>query len=558
MKRFYACRPFSGRAFLGAFLLACPLANVEAQTAANEAPPAPQAQQTIYIREYRVTGAKQLSSPEIEEAVYPFLGPGRTAEDVEQARAALEKAFHDKGYQTVSVEVPQQGGRGGIIMLKVNENPVGRLRVHGSRFFSLADIKRRAPSMAEGRVPNFNDVTRDIIALNQLADRRVTPELKPGIEPGTVDIDLTVKDKFPLHGSVELNNRHSVDTTELRLSAAVSYNNLWQLGHSAGLNFQIAPENTDDAKIFSAFYLMRFPSAPGFSLLLSGSKHDSDVSTLGGTSSAGGGSATAGRGYDVGGQAIFTLPGTENFYHSVSVGLTYKHTTEKTRGFGGITLRDTPIDYYPVGIDYTASLVGKGRLTELDAALNFHFRGMGDDELAFNGKRYGASGSYIYLRGELSHTQDLPGKFQAFAKVQGQLSSQPLINSEQFAGGGLDTARGYLEAAALGDNALFGTLELRSPSLLGWWDKDGKENDWRVYAFVDAGFLTVNSPLPEEINRFDLASYGVGSRIQLFENLHGSIDAGIPLISRAGTSLDGEPQTAAHHLQLTFRVWADF
>ena len=32
-----------------------------------------------------------------------------------------------------------------------------------------------------------------------------------------------------------------------------------------------------------------------------------------------------------------------------------------------------------------------------------------------------------------------------FAKVQGQIADQPLVNSEQFAGGGLGTVRGYFE-----------------------------------------------------------------------------------------------------------------
>ncbi len=497
---------------------------------------------TIYVREYRVNGVKQLGGVEVEEAVYPFLGPGRTAEDVEQARAALEKAYHDKGFQSVSVEVPQQDARSGIIQLQVNESKVGRLRVRGSRFFSLADIKRRAPSMAEGRVPNFNDVTRDIIALNQLADRRITPELKPGVEPGTVDIDLNVKDEMPLHGSVELNNRYSADTTELRLNGGISYSNLWQLGHTLGVNFQIAPENPDDAKVLSGFYLARFPGAPGFSLLFTGTKQDSNVSTLGGV-------AVAGRGHVLGGRAIFTLPGAQNFYHSISLGLDYKHFDEDV--LVGLTQTTAPIDYYPLSVNYTASLVGKGRLTELDASVNFHLRGLGSDEQEFENKRYRADGSYIYLRGDLSHTQDLPAQFQAFAKVQGQISSQPLVNSEQFAGGGLGSARGYLESAALGDNAVFGTFELRTPSFLGWLGKEKADAfEWRAYGFVDAGFLTLNAPLPEQENRFDLASWGVGSRIQLFDHINGSVDAGWPLISVA--------QNRKDDLLLTFRVWADF
>ncbi len=120
-------------------------------------------------------GARQLSREEIEEAVYPFLGPGRTPADVEDARAALEKAYKDKGFQTVVVQVPSQSGAGGIVFLQVVENTVGRLRVRGSRYFSPAQIKKEAPSLAEGSVPNFNEVTHDIVALNQLRGSESDP-----------------------------------------------------------------------------------------------------------------------------------------------------------------------------------------------------------------------------------------------------------------------------------------------------------------------------------------------------------------------------------------------
>src|SRR6202012_3135498 len=108
--------------------------------------------------------------------------------------------------------------------------------------------------LQEGRLPNFTDVTRDIVALNKMADRQVTPVLKPGVEPGTVDVDLNVKDTFPLHGSLELNNRYSPNTTPLRINGAINYSNLWQLGHTAGFSFQVAPERLEDAEVFSAYY----------------------------------------------------------------------------------------------------------------------------------------------------------------------------------------------------------------------------------------------------------------------------------------------------------------
>ncbi|MEA3208025.1 MAG: hypothetical protein QOE70_1082 [Chthoniobacter sp.] len=538
--RFRFIPPLAGRVLLTAGLLF----SAPARAVESTAPPAPaatapaEAGQLLNIREYRISGARLLNSTEVGEVVYPFLGPERTSEDVEQARAALEKAYRDKGFQTVSIEIPQQKVRRGVVVLNVVENKVGRLRVKGSRYYSIDEIKRLAPSVAEGTVPNFNAITRDILALNQLADRRVTPTLRPGATPGTVDIDLNVKDSLPLHGSMEVNNRYSADTTELRVNGSASYQNLWQLGHALGVSFQIAPERPDDAKIFSAYYLARFPSLSWLSLMLQGTKQDSNVSTLGGA-------AVAGRGEVLGARAIFNLPPRPGFYHSLSLGLDYKHFREDVQI--GLTTTQAPITYYPLSASYNAGWVGKGRLTELNAGLNFHLRGTGSSQAEFDTKRFRADGSFIYLRADLAHTQDLPAGFQVFGKVQGQLSADPLLNSEQFSGGGLGTARGYLESSALGDSAVFGTLELRSPSLLGGWKGAG---EMRVYGFVDAGLLTLNDPLPEQTPRFELASYGVGGRLRLLDHLGGSIDAGIPLITQG--------QSLADELLLTFRVWADF
>ena len=78
-----------------------------------------------------------------------------------------------------------------------------------------------APAAAQadtGCVPKIRD---EVLAVRSeiVQPTPFSPELKPGVEPGTVDIDLNVKDKLPLHGSVELNNRYSADTTKLRLNA---------------------------------------------------------------------------------------------------------------------------------------------------------------------------------------------------------------------------------------------------------------------------------------------------------------------------------------------------
>jgi hemolysin activation/secretion protein len=500
-------------------------------------------EQHFFIREFRVDGGEHLLPKiEVEEAIYPYVGPYRTVGDVESARAALEKAYRDKGYETVTVQVPvqsQEQVRSGVIYLKVVPNAVGRLRINGSRFFSLDEIRREAPSLAEGTVPNFNDVSRDIVGLNQLPDRRVTPVLEAGRLPGTVDVDLNVKDTMPLHGSLELNNRYSADTTPLRVNGSVDYDNLWQLGHTVGGSFQVSPDDTNQVKVFSGFYEARIPEVDWLSLMVEGTSQDSKVNTLGGI-------GVAGNGDIIGLRAIMSLPAQKDFYHSVSLGFDYKHFTQGVAIAGETT--DTPVTYYPLSVAYSGTWIGKGYQTAFNPSVVFDMRGLGSSEANFEVNRNGADGNFIYFRGDLSHTRDLPEGMQVFVKAQGQAADEPLVNSEQFSGGGLGTVRGYLESEELGDNALFGSVELRSPSLGGLLSKT--VDDWRFYLFGEGGWMTINDPLVEQQVNYALASVGAGTRIKIMDHLNGSLDLGVPL--NDGTT------TKAYSEVLTFRVWADF
>ena len=497
--------------------------------AASEAP----AKSDLFIEEYRVEGAGRLPREVVEETVYPFLGPGRSPDDVEQARAALEKIYRDRGFQTVAVQIPAQQVKDGVVILQVVEGVVSRLRVRGATYSAPSAIKAMTPSLAEGQVVDFNQVPREIVALNQLPDRRVTPALRAGEAPGTVEVDLNVVESSPLHSSVELNNRRSANTTALRLNASLTDNNFRPRGDSFGLSFQVAPEHPDDAKVLSAYYLTRFAS--GLSLTLQGTKQDSNVSTLGGT-------AVTGRGETLGLHALVHLPAGKNFYQSLSLGLDYKHYDQTLR-VGTSTLL-APITYWPLGVNYSATLLGEKRETNLSLGATLHLRGVGSDPAAFDTRRYAADGGFFVFRGELSHTREVQYGLQLFGKVGGQLANEPLLDSEEASGGGLNTVRGYLESEVVGDNAGFATVEVRSPAF------GGKENEWRVYVFGDAGLLKNRLTLPQQQAYFRLASYGAGTRFRFRDRFNGSIDAGLPLVAQAQTSL--------HELRFTFRLWADF
>jgi len=533
-----------------AFALLCGLVAANGPLVAEALPPAPEGPPavpfvevldreepeepdlTFPVRQIRVRGAKVLTAAEIADAIYPYLGMRRTLDDLEEARAALEKAYRDKGYQTVGVEIPEQNGTRGIIYMDAVENTVGRLRVRDSKYHLPSEIKRHAPSLAEGTVPNFNEVQEDILKLNAWPDRRVTPTLQPGVLPGTVDVDLLVEDSLPCHGSIEVNNRYSPGTTPTRLNGSLSYGNLWQRGHTLGLSTQLAPERIEDAEIYSGYYIARFARNPSLSLMLTATKQNSDVSTLGGA-------AVAGRGEIVGARAMVNLPGRGSYFHSFSFGGDYKRFGED------LTLDDetfsTPIDYWPFSLAYGGGWIEDRSFTEFNTVATWHFRGMGSGLEEFDAKRFDADGNFFHFRGDVSHTHELPGGFQAFGKMQGQATTNPLLNSEQIAGGGAATVRGYLESEALGDAGWFLTAELRTPSLLRDASaEDSAGREWRFHFFYDAGHLWLNRPLPEQTDYFRLVSLGLGTRFTLKENWEGSVEVAWPLDAQGSTE-EGDP-----------------
>lgn len=468
------------------------------------------------VLEYRVEGATRLPVAAIERAVYPHMGEGKALPDVEAAREALEKAFHSAGYLTVLVSIPQQKVEGGVVRLAITEAPVDRLRVVESRYFSLGAIKAGVPELAEGNVPDFSQMQVELAALNRSPDRRVTPVLRPGKTPGTVEVDLKVQDRLPLHGSVEINNRYSEDTSPTRLSASLRWDNLWQRQHSIGITVQTAPEDPQESLVVSANYTV--PLQSGSFLSFYGVQSDSDVAAVGTLS-------VVGKGVILGARFIRPLRGSAAFVHSALAGVDYKDFDQSVRlvGAGGF---NTPITYMPFVLGWDGTWLGEGRTTRLGASFNFHLPGLVSDEQEFADKRFKGRPGYGLLRGNLSHERPLGGDWRLHLRGSWQLAGQPLISNEQFAIGGVDTVRGYLESAALGDRGVAASIELATPNLgarVGEWVED-----LRLHAFLDGGRVRVIDPLTAN-DRFTLAGAGFGIRLKGRQGMSAALDWAVAL-----------------------------
>lgn len=395
--------------------------------------------------------------PTIQGILQGFAGPDKSARDVEQARQQLEHAYHEHGYPSVLVNIPEQTLEDGFVRLQVIESKVRRVRVIGNRYFTKEHILAKLQTLQEGSVLYMPHLQDELLLVNRSPDLRVEPMLLPGKRFGTVDVELRVKDQLPLHGSLELNNRCSKNTTELRLNAMLRYDNLWQREHSASLQYQTSPKDSSEVQVIAGSYGLPSWWHDDHRLALFGVWSDSDTAF-------GDGFRTVGKGYTLGGRYIMPLAAYERHYtHNVSLGFDYKNFYETSYLDETIS---TPISYLPFAISYQGTAPGEGGTSRFHAGLNFSFRGLVNHRQEFETKRYRGQANYVYLRLGLEREQQLPFGLRLDGKVDGQLADQPLVSNEQMVAGGMDSVRGYKESAAAGDDGIHLSFELLATRLL--------------------------------------------------------------------------------------------
>ena len=460
------------------------------------AAPAP-TEQHFDIGEYRVVGNTALAIRDIERLLYPLLGPGKTLADVESARGALEKLYHDQGFGTVFVDIPPQTVSDNIVRLRVTEGRVESTKISGARYFPEREVIAKLPAATPGTVLQLSKLQEQLSAVNsETPDRSVVPVLKAGSAPGTVDLALTVNDTLPLHGSLELNNQATIGTRELRSIASLSYADLFGRQDTIALQYQFTPQQFDQVRVIAANYVPRaFDS--GLQASFTYINSNSNVPTAGTL-------GVLGIGEIFGGRLTYPVLKTAATVQTLSVGADYKHF-RNTINLDATTALNTPISYLNLSAAYSGYWRADFVTTTVNLSANAGPRGLVNNSTAFANDRYRGRANYFYLRGDLATIVKLPGDFSLRVRIGGQSAAEPLITNEDYSIAGADGVRGYLEAEELADKAIKGTLQLNSP---GWRRGDRIWLDG--YGFFDAGKTVVIDPLPGETGGATLRSWGLG------------------------------------------------
>jgi hemolysin activation/secretion protein len=201
------------------------------------------------VEKYQVMGNSVLTPKIIGMTLTNIDGAFGTNVSFEGIRTAvtqLQGAYSERGYVTVSVGLPQQKLTNATVKVQVTEGRLADILVKGNRYFSSNNVVRALPGLHTGMILNGPIFNAELNRANASQDRQIYPVIGPGPDPGTSDLTLMVKDQFPLHAKVELDNESSPGTPDLRINSSAVYDNVWGLNHSLGLQYGFSPQQFKD------------------------------------------------------------------------------------------------------------------------------------------------------------------------------------------------------------------------------------------------------------------------------------------------------------------------
>lgn len=489
------------------------------------------------VTTYLVEGNSILARPKIDALLESYKGGERRMKDVEQARADLEKLYHTAGYPTVLVNLPEQTIENGVVRLQVVEGHLLSVTISGNEYYSWLNIRQKLPSLTPGALIYEPTFVKELAAVNGNPDLNVAPVLKPGLEPGTVDLELKVKDRLPVHGKLEADNKGPITTPRERLVAEIQHTNVFGSDEILTVNTVQTPTDWGAVQNYGVSFV--YPVLwPSHLLAVYASKSRSTSVLAGAAISVGGGSdvAIAGNATVAGLRYMFPVFAGGGSTHQLSMGIDYKRLEKTTAKFpdGGSVTVLSPLQYTPMSLGYTGFFPDKHGMTKAGFTAKGYVAGMipggtkenfaGDPNNPFEkpANRVGSTGTFAVLQGSLDRIQPLPEDFAITMHVDGQWASQPLIPAEQYFGGGMDSVRGYLTYETIGDHAVRGRSELTTPEVLTipvdriWQRRRSSDYTLRVRlaAFYDAAKLWVAEPRPGQISHFLLQGTGFGIRVK--------------------------------------------
>jgi hemolysin activation/secretion protein len=463
-----------------------------------------------------------LNQPDFAARMRALIGQPLTLPTLSGIKPLATAIFEAAGHPAVDVTIPEQDVTSGIVQVVVLEYTVGKIVVEGAEHFPQG-LYRAAIRATPGQTVDMTEVQSGLKQLNASEYRSAQVALRPGSDPGTVDVVVRAQDRMPVTVSAGYNNS----------GAPTTGRNQWTLGASVAntvgnlddvLSYQFLTTDFQDQApalmTHSVTYALAIPDIGQFSMLGSYSATRPPVDDF-----------VSSQGHSIQVSPRFTADVFTRNDLEVSVlgGYDYK-STNNNLAFGGTTITQTAANLSQFEL---AGIVGKGDgWGRTDATLSFDVSPghmiPGDDDASFEGLNPAARARYGYARLDVTRVTNLPVSLTLWTHAVAQVASVGLLPSEQLNAGGTGTVRGYATSTVRGDAGLMLSNELRwaGGSVGGWLFGHDIGDRIQPFVFVDYAEVAARRSGTQPSSGGTLTSFGPGVRVNLDRYLVLALDAG--------------------------------
>ncbi|PXA05629.1 hypothetical protein DDZ13_01785 [Coraliomargarita sinensis] len=461
-----------------------------------------------------------LNSEGLQSLVDIFVGLPVSKESLERLRVSLRLVLAEEGKPFSLVFTPPQDITNGVVQFVIRESTVGQVSIENREFFSERSYLGRL-GLSPGEGLDSGRIRTGLDRINSNPFRTAAFQVEKGAEPATTDVVLRVRERRPWRVFAGYNNSGTQTTTEDRMFAGLTLGNVWGMAHQ--LTLQATSDfDIEHSKAVSGNYRMDLPG--NHELFFFGA-----YSEIKGVPN--GGFDQEGTSWQLGFNYTIPLESQGDYSHRLTLGFDYKssdNNLELSLPPFIIPISDTLTRIAQVRAEYRGALKDDWGDTRFGLGITYSPGGLGskNDDDAFEASRFQADSEYAYLSLDGSRTIELGMLAEALAgwtwqlRSSLQLSNRNLLSSEQYAGGGFGSVRGYEQGEVVGDNAFFISQEWQLPVIPTQVSLPGyKETGLlRPFVFQDYARTWNTDKLPDE-EAFNLHSYGVGLRYQVARNL---------------------------------------
>jgi hemolysin activation/secretion protein len=210
-------------------------------------------QGTTRIEEVIVTGSTLLAQEAINKLKSDNEHRDLTARQMQRCADLVTRAYSREGYITSYAYIIPDKLSQGILQIMTVEGKTGKISIKGNENFST-DLLMKKITLKEGQPFNFMTLNLDVYRINRHPDRKLAIAIDLDKNTGTADVTLMVKDKSPLHATVQADDYGAQTILYKRYKTFLIHNNI--TGHDDSLTAKIEWAEADAHKIFDLDYIV--------------------------------------------------------------------------------------------------------------------------------------------------------------------------------------------------------------------------------------------------------------------------------------------------------------